>query len=390
MATPEKKALRPLVGGCSSPVWLRGQGMFVACGKCPEDHEYSDAVWKFRCSEECKDYPDGEVSFVTLTYADEHVPGPWVDEKTGECYPAGSLNPRDRVLFMKRLRWAFRATPLKFFAVGEYGDRKDRSGEHRGRPHWHIIVYGLRCCRLFTTHHARDGKTADCCDQCKLVTKLWGRGRVSVDVCTPEMVQYVTTYMTGSKLRKGDRRLCGRYPEHRVMSRRPALGHSRVEACLGSIRREAAGCRVNMTDYLNRCHDGDVPKKLRVGGRVCAVGSYFVRRMRRELGEEWADSVGCERTLYKSDREKGVTHPVHHWGAPKVVRDMKKVQMAMVAYDAGMSLSWISQPTFNGRFRRYVIDQGADRRRAFAGRTALVGLGLRPARMPRARGSPRL
>lgn len=75
--------------------------------------------------------------FVTLTYNDDHLPD------------LGSLEYRAFQLFMKRLRKKFthglpsrkhqgptKATSIRFFMAGEYGDLKDR-------PHFHACLFGI-------------------------------------------------------------------------------------------------------------------------------------------------------------------------------------------------------------------------------------------------------
>lgn len=64
--------------------------------------------------------------WVTLTYATEHVPIDYNGNLT--------LSKRDVQLFIKRLRKAHKKTKIKYYAVGEYGERTHR-------PHYHIILF---------------------------------------------------------------------------------------------------------------------------------------------------------------------------------------------------------------------------------------------------------
>ena len=73
-------------------------------------------------------WPDIKTRFLTLTYADEHLP------------PNGSLVVADLQKFIKRLRKHYakrnNGIKLRYYACGEYGDRY-------GRPHYHAIICGL-------------------------------------------------------------------------------------------------------------------------------------------------------------------------------------------------------------------------------------------------------
>jgi len=60
--------------------------------------------------------------FITLTYSDENLPA------------KSSLKKKHLQLFLKKLRKRLKSK-IRYFAVGEYGDRK-------GRPHYHLILFG--------------------------------------------------------------------------------------------------------------------------------------------------------------------------------------------------------------------------------------------------------
>lgn len=81
--------------------------------------------WAFRCELEF-DHPQPGVSWetcwTTLTYDDEHLPV--------------TLRKKHLSGFLRRLRKAMGAQRVRFFASGEYGERK-------GRPHYHAILFGM-------------------------------------------------------------------------------------------------------------------------------------------------------------------------------------------------------------------------------------------------------
>ena len=107
----------------------------VPCGKCIGCRLDYSRQWANRCMLEMQ-YHD-EAWFVTLTYDQAHVPLSWYDDpNTGEAFQAMTLRKRDFQLFMKRLRKAYEPQKIRYFAAGEYGDKKLR-------PHYHAILFGL-------------------------------------------------------------------------------------------------------------------------------------------------------------------------------------------------------------------------------------------------------
>lgn len=135
--------------------------------------------------------------FVTLTYAVE---------------PEGrTLVPRDLQLFLKRLRKVVLPETFRFFAVGEYG-------ELTGRPHYHLIIYGLDRSDLACTFVGRK-KTGD-----GLIFKTWGLGLCDVQRAGKEAFQYVAGYVIKKLTKAGAEGLDGRHPEFTRMSRNPGIG----------------------------------------------------------------------------------------------------------------------------------------------------------------------
>lgn len=96
----------------------------MPCGQCLYCRSQYALTWKVRCELEAKSH--SSFAFVTLTYADEHLP------------MFNSLQPAHLQSFLKRLRKDL-DYPIRYFACGEYGTR-------RGRPHYHLIIFGLKEC----------------------------------------------------------------------------------------------------------------------------------------------------------------------------------------------------------------------------------------------------
>lgn len=188
-------------------------------------------------------------TFVTLTYA--AVPGAF--SHGGRDWPAGSVNPRDLVLFLKRLRFRIRPVPVRYFGCGEYG-------EETWRPHYHLALFGI----------GREA-TPD-------VQEAWGLGHVYLGDLTAKSAAYIAGYVTKKMTAQDDERLQGRFPEFARMSRRPGIGSDAVAAIAESLN-DREGCK-----QIGRL--GDVVASLRHGGKQMPLGRYLKDKLREALGYE--------------------------------------------------------------------------------------------------------
>lgn len=94
----------------------------VPCGKCLACEQKRASQFAQRAIDELQFWDTACV--VTLTYNDEHLP-----ENSWLCR-------RDVQLFAKRLRKSLGDDhPIRIYGCGEYGSKK-------GRPHYHLIIYG--------------------------------------------------------------------------------------------------------------------------------------------------------------------------------------------------------------------------------------------------------
>jgi len=184
-------------------------------------------------------YLHARSTFATLTYAPDRCP---VD---------GSLQPRDLVLFLKRLRFNIRPLKVRYFGVGEYG-------EETWRPHYHLALFGI----------GREAQ-AD-------IEKAWGLGYVHCGDLTVKSAQYVAGYVTKKMTSVDDPRLAGRYPEFARMSRNPGIGALAVEAIAASMND-----REGMKEIAR---EGDAPSVLRHGKTKMPLGRYLKERLRDSLG----------------------------------------------------------------------------------------------------------
>lgn len=107
----------------------------VPCGRCVECRRSYVNGWVLRLTNEFKAKTTNRASFITLTYADNSL----YDIDNGLINDSGEydINYSHYQLFMKRLRKSYEGkinNKIKYFAVGEYGDKSDR-------PHFHAIIF---------------------------------------------------------------------------------------------------------------------------------------------------------------------------------------------------------------------------------------------------------
>lgn len=148
----------------------------LACGQCLGCRIDTRKAWAVRCVHEARMHKRN--SYITLTYADEHLPA------------YGSLRKRDWQLFAKRLRKNI--GPFRFFHCGEYGD-------NTLRPHYHALLFGIdfwddqihvktsKGYRLFVS------PTLD---------RTWGKGHVWIGEMTWRTAEYCAGYVMKKLTRK--------------------------------------------------------------------------------------------------------------------------------------------------------------------------------------------
>jgi len=143
------------------------------CGQCLPCRINKSRLWQHRICLEAMSYDEN--AFVTLTYNEENLP----EDK--------SLNPKHVQLFLKRYRKKIHPKKIRFFLVGEYGDKTER-------PHYHLMIFG--------------DNNNDAIDE------SWHLGYTYTGSVTPYSASYVAKYTIKALTKKDDRRLDGRHPEY--------------------------------------------------------------------------------------------------------------------------------------------------------------------------------
>ncbi len=197
----------------------------IPCGQCIECRLNRSRRWADRCMLELG-YHESSY-FLTLTYDNDHIPkNPLIDYETGEIYAENAtLVKRDLQLFMKNLRrqYEYRGyeNKLRFFACGEYGSKTFR-------PHFHLIVFGLKLDDLVLYKRNFNG---DNLYNSEFISKIWDKGFCVVGDVTWQSCAYVARYIMKKHLGK-DSDIYDVYniePEFTLMSRRPGIARQYYE-----------------------------------------------------------------------------------------------------------------------------------------------------------------
>lgn len=158
-------------------------------------------------------------SFVTLTYAPEYLPQDY------------SLSKHHAVTWVKRLRRVLEPLRIRFFLVGEYGDKS-------WRPHYHAIIFGYDFPDKYVWARGKRDETRY---RSPLLEKTWNLGQCEVGSFNDLSAGYVSGYtikkMTGDFAQEHYRRMNPEtgevhdlIPEFCLMSRNPGIGRTWYDA----------------------------------------------------------------------------------------------------------------------------------------------------------------
>lgn len=185
------------------------QAVRVPCGQCIGCRLERSRQWAVRCVHEASLYERN--SFITLTYAPEHLP------------KDGSLHKEHFQKFMKRLRKRFGAG-VRYFHCGEYGEKNMR-------PHYHACLFNFD----FDDRELWSVRSGVRLFVSKALSDLWPFGFSTVGDVTFESAAYVARYITKKvtgpaadahyqRLNLSTGEVTSLTPEYTTMSRRPGIG----------------------------------------------------------------------------------------------------------------------------------------------------------------------
>lgn len=244
------KCIKPFVQGA----------LAFGCGQCLPCRLNRRRVWTARLMLEQRLHR--ESCFITLTYNEEHFPSD------------GSVSIRDGQLFLKRLRARVHPLKIRYFLVGEYGDRTFR-------PHYHALLFGVR---------DRD-----------IVVDSWVDadskpiGFVHVGDLNADSAQYCVQYVCKAWT-KVVPELEGRAPEFARMSLRPGIGAGAVES-FEAVMTSRGGCEFIQVN-------GDVASVFRREGKLWPLGRYLKQRLRDSVGVDRRESLVASMTPWEKIQVK--------------------------------------------------------------------------------------
>lgn len=191
------------------------QHLELACGQCIGCRLKRSRDWAARMMYEAREHDAN--CFLTLTYADEHLP-----EDHG-------LDVSHWQKFAKRLRR--RMGSFRFYHCGEYG-------EQRLRPHYHACLFGIDFAESRQYFDTTD--SGDTLYSSPILDELWPFGWHSIGELTYDSAAYVARYVTkkitGKQAEEHYERVdleTGEVwsvrPEYSTMSRRPGIGRAFFE-----------------------------------------------------------------------------------------------------------------------------------------------------------------
>lgn len=204
--------------------------------------------------------------FVTLTYSDEHLPN------------AGALHKKDLQLFLKKVRKSIDPVRVRYFAVGEYGEKSHR-------PHYHLSLFGMSGSQIFDVRGEALTGTS-------VLEKAWDKGFVYVGEFNEASAQYVSRYVVKHLSdRKSGAAALFPVPEFATMSLKPGLGAGAMEIVAATL-----------IQTVQSWESGDVVHALKIGRRKIPLGRYLLSTLRNRVGftDEYISQIKEEATFQQS------------------------------------------------------------------------------------------
>jgi hypothetical protein len=202
----------------------KGDPIAIPCGRCIGCRIDRSEQWATRCVHEASLHEDN--CFITLTYDSESLP------------PDGSLRKKDFQVFMRELRRFIYPKKVRFYHVGEYGERNNR-------PHYHALLFGYNFDDWVYLFDSPAGSPIYTSEK---LTKIWGKGFTTIGELTFESAAYCARYClkkingpqadqinekTGLKHYERYNDFTGEIhsvvPEYTTMSRRPGIGRDWID-----------------------------------------------------------------------------------------------------------------------------------------------------------------
>lgn len=230
---------KPFFRFSKSPDMVGGKLAAVqhGCGQCLNCRINHGRVWTQRLLLE--NYTAKDSMFITLTYEDEKLPKGY------------HVSKDDWRKFIKRYRRRSEPAKLRFYAVGEYGNRP------MYRPHYHAFIYS-------DSDLDRDA-----------VAPSWGCGHIGIGDVTKESASYLVGYLVNKTVRRHDPFLDTLKPEFMSCSKmKGGIGFQSVKKIAESL-------------IKNKHWDNQLLRTINQGKQPKPLGRYLFKKMAEELNTDY-------------------------------------------------------------------------------------------------------
>lgn len=271
---------------CINPYVMRLSGMAYPaafpCNSCPLCLARRSRDWGNRIELESLSYSPENVCFCTLTYSPDAEK--LILTESGLL----SLKYEHIQLFMKRLRRRLNYK-IRFFCCGEYGSL-------RGRPHYHLIIFGL---------HPTDYP---------LIKECWYYGIIDSQVAGVKSFSYVAKYLT--KLDNIPNNT-DQFPPFFRCSK--GLGREFVkEVCRSYYRKDV--CQQNIDGSV------DIKPYMILNGRKIVIPSYCLKKLRKYFLSQ--DERTFLKDKYLTMMQKSFCDVVGTWFGLPLWKDERKAYVS--------------------------------------------------------------
>jgi hypothetical protein len=331
---------------CIKPTKFKTSTTHVRCGSCIPCRVVRKQEWLTKLTLEAKNHAENGL-FLTLTYTDDLLPD-------RSRFNGGTLVKKDMQDFMKRLRKFTGKKGIRYFLVGEYGEKSQRA-------HYHVVLFNVEYSEIKSDFKNYDMYKTSKIQECKT---LWKYGYVHIGDLNSNTISYTLGY-TLKKLTSQKDFKDGRQPEFTLMSKNPTLGSWKLPDIAKTLKEQ----NVYPSGYLDTVEkfiletrgifqptwDGkisedtnfqyptewngwfDMGDKTRDNKRrKYKLDSYMMKLLAKEFDDEWlkdirhsADTIRnnlpseyyeyCDNLLKKSQSDKIV-----YISSPEYIQDVKK------------------------------------------------------------------
>lgn len=246
----------------------------VPCGRCMGCKLDRSRQWAVRCHHEAKQHAAS--SFLTLTYADEHLPADY------------GLHMDHWQDFIKLLRYHI-GVRIKFYGCGEYGEKFLR-------PHYHALIFGWAPDDQRMWSKGPKGHPIFRSDR---LDGIWKKGAVYVGAVTFQSAGYVARYCT--------KKIQGHWYPGKAGPVRAEDNYTRVHPFTGAVhqvRREFS----TMSKGIGRSFVSEFKSDLFPSGFLVADGQkvpiprYYLNQLTQEERDALKRSAKLKAARHRDER----------------------------------------------------------------------------------------